>query len=506
MKRLLSIRTLIWTMAVFTVLVVLAYFIENWTGERALADARSRLERAGETLDFATLIPKPVLEDVNFCAFGPLADLTLKNQGSGSPVHEDLRKLDWSSAEFNDKRPPLPALNGGCSLAQPFDFKSTTEYLRESKYVEITAEAGPAMVLTAIDHQHPLPKQLSDVAPARTEAVFVPAVGAGYDGPPMQTPRLHLSSIIATVRALALRSQIATAAGDTGEATHSILASLRFTQAVGQNPTLIDLLIAEATSIYELNSLWSLLQHHEATEGQLAALQQGLERQDFMRWALQAMRGELLFQIDNIEWLKRRPGERIKLYDLAVKAFDGDEMPWWGDLCARSIPDGWFDHNAANIIRLYSAWMLEPLLSGNVESINHGIDTLERILSEDKGITSPHHMLPALSLPTSWTVLRPSIYSEAVRRQACTAVAIERYRLAHAKLPATLGELVPAFLAIVPLDPIDRQPMRYRIEGSAFTLWSIAMDRNDDRGKLPTEKKARHIEWPKYTGDWVWKN
>jgi hypothetical protein len=48
--------------------------------------------------------------------------------------------------------------------------------------------------------------------------------------------------------------------------------------------------------------------------------------------------------------------------------------------------------------------------------------------------------------------------------------------------------------------------MRYRTEGDVFTLWSIALDRKDAQGRLPTEKEQRRISRVEYTGDWVWKN
>ncbi len=507
MKRIFSFRFLAWLMASFAGLCVLVVAVENWTGARSLASAKLRLEQSGETLDLSALRSKPISDAANFCAIGPLVGITLEDKDTSKSRHEAFRKLDWGQFwENNRSKLPTPALTGGCRLGVPFDFQQASAYLREVTYLDTPVNASPADALSTIDRLHSLLKELSDAAPDRTEAVFVPAVGIGYEGSPARMPVPHLNSAIHIVKGLALRSQVAVEAADSENAVRSIQASLRLTQALGKEPTLIGLLLAVTTSTYELNSIWSLLHRRVASETQMARLQLDLERQDFMRSALQSIRGELAFQTSSIEWYKRHSDRREDVY-APMKGFLGEYEPSWHEiLLLRLIPAGWFDHNAATLIQLHSTWLLEPFKTGDVSRITHGFDELDRMLGERHGISSPHHMLPALSLPVFWSILRQAIYSEAVRRQACTAVAIERYRLAHAKLPVALGELVPVFLATVPLDPIDRQPMRYHIEGSAFTLWSIAMDRQDDRGKLPTKKEARHIERPEYTGDWVWKN
>lgn len=503
MKRIFSLRCLAWLIGSFIALCALVVLVENWTGAHALASAKLKLEQADETLDLAALRPKPVPDAVNFCAIEPLAGITVEDTAR----HEAFHSLDWSG--FSDKhhsKLPAPALNGGCRLGVPFDFQQASAYLREVSYLDTPADASPAQVLASIDRMHPLLKELSDAAPSRTEAVFVPAVGVGYDGSPARMPVPHLNSTTHIVKGLALRSQVAVEAADAESAVRSIQASFRLTQALGEEPTLIGLLVAVTTSTYELNSLWALLHRRVGSEPQLARVQSGLERQDFMRFALQSIRGELAFHTSSIEWYKQHDERREDVY-APLKGFIGEYEPSWLEiLLVRLIPAGWFDHNAATTIQLHSNWLLEPFKAGDVGQINRGFDELDQILGEHSGIISTHHILPRLALPVYWSVIRAAIYSEAVRRQTLTAIAIERYRLAHANPPATLGELVPAFLATVPLDPIDRQPMRYRVEKDGFTLWSIAMDRHDDQGKLPTAKEARHIDRADYAGDWVWKN
>jgi hypothetical protein len=64
-----------------------------------------------------------------------------------------------------------------------------------------------------------------------------------------------------------------------------------------------------------------------------------------------------------------------------------------------------------------------------------------------------------------------------------TALAIERYRLAHqSRLPETLSAL-PAFCAGVPADPYDGHPLRFGKGQAGYVVYSIGRERSDDRGK-----------------------
>jgi hypothetical protein len=64
-----------------------------------------------------------------------------------------------------------------------------------------------------------------------------------------------------------------------------------------------------------------------------------------------------------------------------------------------------------------------------------------------------------------------------------TALAIERYRLAHQdQLPAMLQDLVPAYLQAVPADPFDGKPLRYNRLPKGYLLYSIGEDGVDNGG------------------------
>jgi hypothetical protein len=88
------------------------------------------------------------------------------------------------------------------------------------------------------------------------------------------------------------------------------------------------------------------------------------------------------------------------------------------------------------------------------------------------------HML----LPSPRVVLRDADLVSLVR-VARTAVAIERYRLAHANaLPESLESLVPEFLPEIPIDPCDGAPLRFIKRERGYVVYGVGSDRVDHGG------------------------
>ncbi len=76
------------------------------------------------------------------------------------------------------------------------------------------------------------------------------------------------------------------------------------------------------------------------------------------------------------------------------------------------------------------------------------------------------------------------IRSQTMLRCTIAALAAERYRRANGRLQASLAELVPAYLHAVPVDPFDRQPLRYRKTDDGVVIYSVGSDHADNRGEL----------------------
>lgn len=89
---------------------------------------------------------------------------------------------------------------------------------------------------------------------------------------------------------------------------------------------------------------------------------------------------------------------------------------------------------------------------------------------------------------------------EARRQVALAAIALERYRLAHSRYPDSLEDLTPDYLPAIPVDPIDGQPLRYRVDADgAAAVYSIFADLKDDGGTTDID------DWTMQDGDYVWR-
>ena len=93
--------------------------------------------------------------------------------------------------------------------------------------------------------------------------------------------------------------------------------------------------------------------------------------------------------------------------------------------------------------------------------------------------------------------------SQTALDQAATACALERYRLANGQFPDTLQALTPKFIAKLPHDVINGQPLNYhRTDDGQFVLYSVGANETDDGGKVELTKSGS-IDMTK--GDWVWR-
>lgn len=67
------------------------------------------------------------------------------------------------------------------------------------------------------------------------------------------------------------------------------------------------------------------------------------------------------------------------------------------------------------------------------------------------------------------------------------AVAADAYHHDHGSYPKAAVDLIPGYLDAVPLDPFDRQPLRFKASDNGLLLYSIGMNLKDD-GALPSKE------------------
>ena len=103
-------------------------------------------------------------------------------------------------------------------------------------------------------------------------------------------------------------------------------------------------------------------------------------------------------------------------------------------------------------------------------------------LNAQSAATPPYYLVTQLVIPSQATFLNQFWACQARARAAVTALATQRYRQATGQLPARLNDLVPMYLATVPVDPFNGQPLRYRALSNGFVVYSLGADAADDGG------------------------
>ena len=76
-----------------------------------------------------------------------------------------------------------------------------------------------------------------------------------------------------------------------------------------------------------------------------------------------------------------------------------------------------------------------------------------------------------------------------------TFLAVREFELTQGPVPSDLGELTPALLESVPLDPFDGKPLRYGCDTDGnWRVWSVGSDGRDDGGVAPGWCDARQAD------------
>ena len=82
------------------------------------------------------------------------------------------------------------------------------------------------------------------------------------------------------------------------------------------------------------------------------------------------------------------------------------------------------------------------------------------------------------------------------------ACAIERSRLIHGQPPDSLEKLSPEFIARLPHDIINGEPLKYRIlPDGHYAIYSVGWNQKDDGGSA---RRTKSGDPEPREGDWVW--
>ena len=100
--------------------------------------------------------------------------------------------------------------------------------------------------------------------------------------------------------------------------------------------------------------------------------------------------------------------------------------------------------------------------------------------------------------------------TECARNAAMIGVAAYRFHLKHARFPESADEMVPEFLASIPIDVITGDPLKYQLKDGLPLIYSVGADLDDDGGveSLDSDGKPvlnviNNLGSKTIDGDWI---
>jgi hypothetical protein len=486
-------------------LIALFYAVENWRGRQAWANFQREWAAKGERFDLASIIPPAVPDDENFFMTKPWEQLRLAGT---------KRTNFWAAVPaVLDSSPqgPVPRM-GDIARATRTDLVAWQEFYRGTNnlvaagdgaftnYFPVAANPqSPAQdVLLALSRYAETLSQLHEAAKRPHARVWV-----NYeDG--FAVNLSHLTEMKRCASYLSIHAIASLASGDTDTALADILLSYRLNEAFESEPLLITHLVRTAVGYIQIIPIWEGLAEQRWSDSQLARLDAALSKENYLKNYQQAMRGERAcfnYTLDQIR--QTRDWNFIgdeESFGQAESLF-GQTL---GNSLFRLVPGGWFDQNKVSISRI------------NVELLLTAVDVEHRIAApaavrrtdtesrKRSNAVTPynlfsHSLLPALSRTAERCGRVQSLVD-----LARGAIALERYRLANGQFPETLAALEPKFIAKLPHDVINGQPLKYRrTENGSFLLYSVGWNEKDDGGSVVFTKDDKNVNWKE--GDWVWR-
>ena len=402
-----------------------------------------------------------------------------------------------------------PAKSGDWRTCKLADLKPWQAYYRGTEESNRTAEipiapqpqSPAADVLLALSKFDPVIEQLRQDS-ARPYSRFP----IGYDDENKASILLpHLAAVKRYSLVLRLRAIAELQNGQSDQALADVKLELRLVDSIRTEPFLISHLVRIAVLQITLQPIYEGLAKHQWSDAQLVALDSELAKLDFLADYKLAMRGEMGLQGGNIDYLMHH---RRELSNMASESGGSPPPP---PFINSLIPTGWFYQNRLNCARMMMEYDI-PLADVNQQTVSPAaVRRADSAFSAEVKRLTPYDILERLLLPALGNAVKKFAYAQSSVDLARTAIALERYRLAHGGYPDSLDALAPQFMEKVPRDVIGGQPLHYRLaSGDQFVLYSVGWNETDDGGVVVNRKsrdpRDESGNSPDISqGDWVWR-
>jgi hypothetical protein len=333
----------------------------------------------------------------------------------------------------------------------------------------------------------------------------------------------HLAPLRRSVQFLGIAAVCDLHRGDASAAAGEIETILDLVRAMGPERLPITQLVRISMTHLSVAPTWELLQYPDLTEDQLATLQSAWSELKFIQPAEDSLAMERAVSELLLERMRNSSAQFRQVLSLGPPAVaSGFSIGQAGDnlvqdlraarwRIAQSYPDQLRalkgDQVLLETLRAVRAGQpfATEFAAQEARLATLGLQSTNNDFNRDFDPSgSDVRWLFSQSVVSMSRLLNRVFTAEAARELAVTALALKRYHLVHHQYPAELPALVPQFLAGVPRDPADGQPLRYRLQpDGTFLLYSIGEDGMDNGGDSSSEGHSKSISWQRGR-DLVW--
>jgi hypothetical protein len=469
----------------FALTTLTALFVteENWRGKHEWDAYRHQQETKGERFNWQAFAPPPVPDDQNFLA-APVFTNMLSDKSALNPFPKSDQVYTYTNGDWQKN-----------SLTDLQSWQNAYRHLGEDGNgktfpVSSQPETPAKDVLFALGKFDPQLEELRQASLRPYAYVPIHYEDGIYVAATTQYP--YFAVIKRCAQILQLRSVAELADGQNSNALEDVKLLLRLNGSLRSSPLLISQLVHMAIVSIWLQPVWEGLAEHRWTDEQLVTLDTELAKEDFLADYEFAMRGERTCAISTFEDM-RRTGE------IATQGEDGNTMT----VKVAWMPNAYFYQNELAFARLYQE-RLFPLVDTNSRTISPEVwcQVDAAVQADRKHFFPPYTIMARMTVPALDAAVKKFAIAQSSVDLARVACALERYHLAHGQYPDSLDDLAPQFIAQVPHDIINGQPLHYHLKSDGtFFLYSVGWNETDDGGTVVLNKSGK-IDHDQ--GDWVW--
>jgi len=295
-----------------------------------------------------------------------------------------------------------------------------------------------------------------------------------YQEPPSRsftTMFPHYAKIRALARFLSLEAQVDAEKGDVGGAMSASLDAIQMGERLPHGGPLIGMLVGVACQAIGRKQAWRLVDGLDAAQARAAARRLEIIRTGHVPFADTLQEEEWMGQAGFLE-LMRRPD-------------------WAGELANVIAPDPSGGQSANPLGR--EVFITRIRLMGKHRILADYTRTLDRIVTEGRQPFAARSPIPAASpianpisdmiTPSFGNTRLNEVKADTENALLLVTLALRAYKLEHGAYPPTLTALTPRYLQAIPIDPFTLSgPLRYKLMGAKYMLYSVGPDGKDDGG------------------------